>query len=257
MKKVLCVLISVILVLSCSSVAFAGGNKAELYTFYGDGMLFQQNKEAILSGTAENGSLISASLYKNDVLVAQNSAKAENGEFSVSFDAPEGSYDRYSVSLRCNNTELAVLGDVVFGELWLASGQSNMQYSFAQEKTGASMFANGEKFGDWLRVLLVPPVTQYNGSYERVPATPQNDIPEAKWVNGNSSAVYEMLKSFTKSLMFPLVCSMLRSAVHVSQAGFQEMPSTAIPKLKISSLHAENIIPLIAGMRPNAVCFMT
>lgn len=192
MKKVLCVLISVILVLSCSSVAFAGGDKAELYTFYGDGMLFQQNKEAILSGTAENGSLISASLYKNDVLVTQNSAKAENGEFFVSFDAPEGSYDRYSISLRCNNTEFAVLGDVVFGELWLASGQSNMQYSLAQEKTGASMFANGEKLGDWLRVLLVPPVTQYNGSYERVPATPQNDIPEAKWVNGNSGAVYEI-----------------------------------------------------------------
>ncbi len=192
MKKFLCILMTAILVLSCSSVAFAGRNNAALYTFYGDGMLFQQNKEAILSGTAENGSLISVSLYKNDVLVAQNSTKAENGEFSVSFYAPKGSYDRYRIVLRCNNTEFAVLSDVVFGELWLASGQSNMQYSLAQEKTGASMFEKGEKLGDWLRVLLVPPVTQYNGSYECVPALPQNDIPEARWVDGNNGAVYEI-----------------------------------------------------------------
>ena len=192
MKKFLCILISMIFVLSCTSVAFASGNKAELYTFYGDGMLFQQNKEAILSGTAENGDIISVSLYKGNVLIATNSTKAENGEFSVSFNAPAGSYDSYSIELSCNNVKFAELKDVVFGELWLAGGQSNMQYSLSQEKTGASMFENGEKLGNWLRVLLVPPVTAYNGSTERVPAEPQNDIPGARWVNGNDGAVYEI-----------------------------------------------------------------
>ena len=181
-----------ILVFSCTAVAFAGGKDAALYTFYGDGMLFQQNKDAILSGTAKNGDIISVSLYKDDVLVAQNSTKAENGEFSVSFDAPAGSYDSYRIVLCCNNTQFAVLNDVVFGELWLASGQSNMQYSLSQDKSGASKFASGEKLGNWLRVLLVPPVTPYNGSTERVPAQPQNDIPGARWVNGDNNAVYEI-----------------------------------------------------------------
>jgi hypothetical protein len=60
------------------------------------------------------------------------------------------------VILKENSAEFVRLENVVFGELWLASGQRNMQYPLAQDKDGAVMFLNSEKLSKWLRVLLVP-----------------------------------------------------------------------------------------------------
>ncbi len=192
MKKILCVLLTIIMVLSCSNIAFAADGNAKLYTFYGDGMLFEQNREAVISGTAKNGSVITATLYKDDKIVAEGTAVAQNGEFEVSFTAPDGSYDEYSVELCCNGYVFATLEDVVFGELWIASGQSNMQYPLVQEKTGVEMYKNKEKLGDWLRVLHVPAVTEYKGSAAIVPADPQKDIPGAVWTTGDDEYSYNM-----------------------------------------------------------------
>lgn len=192
MKKILCVLLTIIMALSCTSVAFAGGGDAKLYTFYGDGMLFEQNREAVIAGTAKDGSVITAVLYKNDKAVANGNAVAENGVFEVSFGAPDGSYDKYRIVLECNGSVFAEIEDVVFGELWIASGQSNMQYPLAQEKTGIEMYMSKEKLGDWLRVLQVPGVTEYKGSTELVPADPQNDIPGAVWTTGDDENIYNM-----------------------------------------------------------------
>lgn len=192
MKKVLCFFLSVLMVLSCSIIAFAVNGDAELYTFYGDGMLFEQNREAVIAGTAKNGSVITARLYKNEKVVAEGTSVARNGEFEVSFPAPDGSYDEYVIELYCNGSVFATLEDVVFGELWIASGQSNMQYPLAQEKTGVEMYKNKEKLGDWLRVLHVPAVTEYKGSTELVPADPQKDIAGAVWTTGDDEYVYNM-----------------------------------------------------------------
>ncbi len=54
------------------------------------------------------------------------------------------------------------------------------------------MYEKAEKLSKWLRVLLVPPYPEYNNSTNLIPALPQNDIPDAVWVNGENSAVYSM-----------------------------------------------------------------
>lgn len=192
-KKIISVVLVLTTLLAFSSFAFASSD-ASLYSIYGDGMLFKQNEDAVIAGTASTGSKISAELYDADGnLVSKGETVADaNGTFAVSFNSPAGGYDEYSIVLYVNGAEFETLENVVFGELWLASGQSNMQYPLAQEKIGAGLYENNEKLSQWLRVLLVPGLTEYKGSTQLVPCEPQQDIPGAKWVTGENAAIYNV-----------------------------------------------------------------
>lgn len=192
-KKLLALSLTIILAAGCFPVSFAAGESAKLYDIYGDDMLFRQNEEAVISGTAPSGSTITAELFDaSGKLVSSGSATATDGVFSVSFNSPAGSYDEYYVVLRCNGTEFRTLYGVVFGELWLASGQSNMMYSLSQDKDGREMFAKQQPLNKNIRVLLIPDYPEYKGSKELLPADPQTDIIGSKWVTGENNQVYLM-----------------------------------------------------------------
>ncbi len=193
-KKIISVLLVLSMIFAFVPAAFAEETTAKLYAFFGDGMLFKQNEEAVFTGIADAGSKITAELYNaENALIASGETDAlHNGTFAVSFMSPEGGYDEYTVVLKCNNAEFEKLENIVFGELWIANGQSNMQYPLAQAKRGREMFARQEKLSKWLRVLLVPSIPEYKGSTELAPADPQDDIPGAQWVTGENPAVYSM-----------------------------------------------------------------
>ncbi|MBQ8209811.1 MAG: hypothetical protein IJZ35_04440 [Clostridia bacterium] len=192
-KKIISALLVLTMLLLSVPVASAAEDAA-VYNIYGDGMLFKQNEDAVIAGTATKGSKISAVLYndKNEAVASGESIADDDGTFAVSFSAPAGGYDVYSIVLKVNGAEFERIENVVFGELWLASGQSNMQYPLSQAKIGVDMYENNEKLSEWLRVLLVPAVTEYKGSTELVPCEPQKDIPGAQWVTGEDNAVYNV-----------------------------------------------------------------
>lgn len=191
MKKALSIFLAFLLAIGSVSIAYAENSSAKLYGTYGNDMLFQQNKDAVFAGAATSGAEITAELYNAaGELVASGKSVASDGTFTVSFLAPAGGYDEYNVILKENGTVFAQLENVVFGELWVASGQSNMQYPLSQAKGGAEMFVNGEKLSKWLRVLLVPPYV--NNKVEDTYADPQQDIAGAKWVTGENGEVYSM-----------------------------------------------------------------
>lgn len=197
MKRIKCaaaLLLAVIITVMSFPFAFGEAVTASLYNVYGDGMLFRQNEPCVLSGTATAGAVIEAVLLDsgNEVISQGSAAVGADGKFSVSFDAPSGSFEEYSVELSENGKVFRTLENVVFGELWLASGQSNMQYPLSQAKSAAENFKNGAKLSKWIRVLLVPPYPEYKGSDSLVPLEPQDDITDAQWVNGENPAIYSM-----------------------------------------------------------------
>lgn len=194
MKKFISIILSAMILLNFSAVAFAEGTSAQLYNVYGNEMLFQQNKEAVFSGTAKAGSEITAELYSADgKLTASGKTHTKaDGTFEAAFTSPAGSYDEYTVILKENSTEFARLENVVFGELWLSSGQSNMQYPLAQSRTGREMFANRQKLSKWLRVLLMPSYPGNTAGPEFTYAEPQLNIEGAEWVTGENAVVYNM-----------------------------------------------------------------
>lgn len=194
MKKIFCVVLTVVLALSCMPFAAAQDVQTRLYTTYGDGMLFQQNEEAILAGQAKPDSLIVAALFdSSNELVTYGGAYAKaDGTFTVSFTAPEGGYEEYIIVMLQDGEIFDSLENVVFGELWLASGQSNMQYPLGQAKGGREDMNNGKKFSKWLRVLMVPPYVNSYTEIGFVSDEPMKDIAGAIWVNGQNEFIYNM-----------------------------------------------------------------
>lgn len=192
-KKIFATVLASVIFLSCFPVAFAADTQASLYNIYGDAMLFEQEKDAVFAGKAANGAEIEVILYNgSNEEIAKGTSTAADGMFEVSFTAPSGSFEEYTAVLTADGAEFDRLERVVFGELWIASGQSNMMYPLAQSRTGREMSAAGKKFSPWLRVLMEPAYPEYNGSDSKVPLNPQEDIKNAFWIDGESPHVYGM-----------------------------------------------------------------
>lgn len=193
MKKILCICLVILLAVSCMPFAVAQSS-TRLYTVYGDGMLFQQNKEAVFAGEGTPASVIVAALFdaENELVTQGAGVVNSDGTFSVSFTAPSGSFDEYTVVLMQDGNIFDSLENVVFGELWLAAGQSNMQYPLGQAKHGMDMMANGQTSSKWLRVLLVPAYRNNSAQPAYIPDEPMQDVEGAHWIDGTSQGIYGM-----------------------------------------------------------------
>ncbi len=193
MKNIFCFLISLVLVMSAVPFAMADSAHAKLYSYYGNNMLFKQLDDAVLAGTGTPGAVISAMLTNASGANVQSAETnvARNGTFKVSFPAPAGSYEEYTITLKVNGTVFASLTGVVFGELWLAGGQSNMQMPLGQSETGMQMQENGIVGSDSLRFLAVPSQGAYDGNIEHYPAEPITDYGvDVNWYKGTDENVY-------------------------------------------------------------------
>ncbi len=193
MKKFFKIIISAVLcicfVLGTAPLSFAEGEEptAKLKNVYGNGMLFQQNEEARLVGKGKSGAEISCELLDSNGkgICKEKSYASKSGTFTVTFKAPAGGYENYTINLYENGVLFQTLKDVVFGELWLASGQSNMQYGFGQSST----YKENSERSEWLRFLYVDPYVTYNGSGDEFPYEAQQDIESGScyWLKGNDN----------------------------------------------------------------------
>lgn len=186
-KKLIMFILCGILLLTSTAIGFAQEGEASLYNVYGDGMLLQQKKEAIFAGTAPGGAEVSCVLSDeggNPVIKTKAYAN-RSGEFALSFTAPEGGYKSYTADFYLNGKLFRTLRDVVFGELWLTSGQSNMQYGFSQSDT----YNQNSQRSEWLRFLYIEPYPTYNGVQDEFPLDPMKDIEagNCRWVRGTDN----------------------------------------------------------------------
>ena len=128
MKKIL---LAAILIFSlCLITAYAADdNSFELSNFYGDNMVLQANSKVVITGTAPKGSLISAKLSDGSKdYFAKGTADDENYfmlQFNKSFDY---GYKKYTLSVSDGN-DVIELNNIVFGDVYLLAGQSNMEYN--------------------------------------------------------------------------------------------------------------------------------
>lgn len=194
MKKILALSIFVLMVICCCISASAVDVQASLYSYYGNNMLFKQNDEAVFAGTATAGSEIQVKLYNSQNEEVASSTAFSDGTFSVSFTAPEGSFQEYRVVMTADGVVFKELTGVVFGELWLAGGQSNMELPLWKSITGSQMRAEGKVGSDALRFFYVPFAGgEYNGSIWNVPAEPLVDYQcTTGWYKGSDAAVFEL-----------------------------------------------------------------
>ena len=196
MKKIFTLLIFAVLLVCGSVTASAADTQASLYSYYGNDMLFRQNDDAVFAGEATAGSEIQVELYnpENEKLADNKAYALSDGTFSVALKAPAGSFNEYRVVLSVDGVVFKELTGVVFGELWLAGGQSNMQMSLMASKTGYQMALENKRGSDALRFFYVPYLGgEYKGSPNYMPAEPLVDYECATgWYKGSDVKVFEL-----------------------------------------------------------------
>lgn len=176
--------------------AGAAADKSEkdvrLYNVYGNHMLFQQNEDAVFAGYAPSGTGISVVLKDSDgnAVCSSESVAGESGSFTVSFRAPGGSFRTYTAELSANGNGFCTLSDIVFGELWLSSGQSNMEYTLSGTPEGRDMISEGRTGRNGIRFMSVPHKMKDGSVF--ADADPQREAEGCYWFAADSSDVYNM-----------------------------------------------------------------
>lgn len=98
-------------------------------------MVLQRNKYTAIFGEASDKAIIKASLFddKGDLL-STNSTIAEKGSWLLELE-PQSAQTGCTLKVTDDNTEI-IFSDIAIGEVWLAGGQSNMEFELQNCKEG-------------------------------------------------------------------------------------------------------------------------
>lgn len=112
-------LFSLLLVILCAT----SQAEVRLHTTFGSHMVLQQRSALVLHGTATPARSVEVRCsWLPDGLAA---TAAADGTWRIALDTPEASFEPQWIEVRETNT--IRLDDVLIGEVWLCSGQSNME----------------------------------------------------------------------------------------------------------------------------------
>lgn len=100
-------------------------DRLRLPAIFGDGLVLQQQRDVSLWGWAEPGTRITVSATWAGRPKAQTKA-GSNGRWEVTLPTPAGSYQPCELTVKAGR-ERRTLRNVLIGEVWFASGQSNME----------------------------------------------------------------------------------------------------------------------------------
>ncbi len=157
--------------------------KVELPAICGDGMVLQQNTRAVIWGTASPGSQITVTPSWGK---ESYGGKADaDGRWEVKVSTPAAGYRSHTLTVEGDGSVIEI-NDVLVGEVWLASGQSNMQMpmeGYFNNPVECSMeYICAPAATEKIRMFTVP----REQSYE-----PETDV-DAEWLGAEPSTVPDM-----------------------------------------------------------------
>ncbi len=137
-----------------------------LPALFSDHMVLQQSADVNLWGWAAPGSTITLrpSWIKDPLSVSVS----PDGSWSVKVRTPSASFESRSLEISDGSTTRTV-SDLLIGEVWVCSGQSNMEMQLQQVANGAAEAAAADLPN--IRLFMVPNVTSL---------TPESDV-KAAW----------------------------------------------------------------------------
>ena len=172
-----------------------------------DGAVVQRDRTVVVEGTAAPGAAVTGTLGGTEASARANA----DGAFALSFAPRAASADALTLTVRDSGGS-ATVSDIVVGDVWLCSGQSNMAFTVA---AGLNGYNNIQVSADpLLRMLTVPldtaaqPVKAFGGEVAWQKASPDT-------TGGFSAACYYMLRDLRAATDVP------QGAVHSSWGGSQ------------------------------------
>lgn len=145
---------------------------------FGSGMVLQRNEPIKVWGTADAGEKVSVTLASQK----QEVVASKDGKWSAVFAPRKESFD--PISLKINDLSF---DDILIGELWLCSGQSNMAFDLA--KIDGSKSVNKEN--EYLRLCLnssLRNVAKKGYSKSEIERSNVKDFYQPKWSRSNKGS---------------------------------------------------------------------
>ncbi|MEM7011742.1 MAG: family 16 glycoside hydrolase [Verrucomicrobiota bacterium] len=160
MKKTLTLILSLLVF-----VAQTQAQDLALAKVFGDHMVLQQGKPTSVFGTAPAGAEVTIEFAQQ----LQKATADDGGAWTVQLKALETNAEGQTLKVSAGDAAVEVT-DVLVGEVWMCSGQSNMAWSLSRSDTGeeAAKSANYPK----LRFITTKTATA---------AEPQSDIVAGEW----------------------------------------------------------------------------
>ena len=158
------------IVIMALATAFAvSAQPLKLPTVIGSGMVLQQNENVNIWGWAKPSAKITV---KAQWLAEAVKTKADDeGKWIVSLSTPAGSYEKYSMSVSDGKSAID-LEDVMIGEVWLCSGQSNMAWKTELCLDLKEDMEDAPNVGKHVRLFTTGRIRSDK---------PEDDVPDARW----------------------------------------------------------------------------
>jgi sialate O-acetylesterase len=237
-------------ILALSLALFAGVARAEVkpYPLCTDGMVLQQQTDAKLWGTADTGEVVTVTFRGK-----QASATAgEGGRWVVTIAAGEAG-GPFELTIVGKNT--LTYKNVLVGEVWLCSGQSNMDWGLNSCDESDKAYANTAPSNAMLRLFT---------TFAHRDAGATTHGPAGVWVEANAKTIYGFSAVgyfFGRSLQEH--CNVPVGLIHASNGGSaiqQWMSPSAVAPLNekpnpgfLSSVHYNRLIQPLLDCRLRGV----
>ncbi|MDN4503906.1 sialate O-acetylesterase [Alteromonadaceae bacterium BrNp21-10] len=170
-KSIFCktILLGLMLMLSTSAIA-----QITLSPLFSEHMVLQRDKPVRVWGTAAAGQTLSISIAKHQL----NTKADSDGNWQVMLPASSkgGPY-----TLKINADEILSIDDVYFGDVWIAGGQSNMEWKLSWGIDNLEQETLDAEYPQ-IRVFEVPNIV----AHEK-----QQMLPDASWKLANQKNVME------------------------------------------------------------------
>ena len=211
-KRLATLFLSIALICCLSGAALAD---VALHSLFTDHMVVQQKMKIPVWGTAAPGEEVTVTLGKRKA----SATACDNGEWIVKLKPLKPGAPLELVVQGTNNT--VTVKDVLVGEVWVCSGQSNMQFNVANSNNAEQEVAEAKYPG--IRLFSVP---------RKVADTPQKTV-EAAWqvcspetIPNFSAVAYFFGRDIHKELGVPV------GLIHTSWGGTPSEAWTSREKLE-------------------------
>ncbi|NMH86623.1 sialate O-acetylesterase [Flavivirga algicola] len=176
-------------------------SQLSIANIFGDNMVLQQNEENYIWGWAKKNQkiLLKSSWLTGELITATN----EKGYWKIAIPVPKADLKQHTIEISAGITTIT-LENILFGEVWLCSGQSNMEMQ-VKGNANEPIIGSNEYIASSKNSFIRQCFVKQNYS-----ATPLNDC-EAKWEEAHLNTVanftavgYFFALQLYKSLQVPV-----------------------------------------------------